>query len=72
MDSGSTLHCCRKDKPIDNDHPVAVLHSVQPDRFQIISTLQAYMKVSNLNKEARRGYKFPTLTQNLVTLLFLA
>ena len=67
-DSGITLHCYLRDMPTENDNPAAVLNTVQPDGYQIVSTLQADMKVSTLNKEAHRGYKFPTLTQKLVSL----
>ena len=70
-DSGSTLHWYLRDTPIDNNCPYAELYSVQPYGSQIVSTLQADMKVSTLNKEARRGYKFPTLTQNLVSFTLL-
>ena len=67
-DSGSTLHCYRRDTTTDNDSTDAVLNDVQPDGSQIVSILQAIMKVSTLNKEACRGYNFTTLTQNLISL----
>ena len=70
-DIGSKLHCCLRNNPTDNDFPVAALHAVQPDISQILSTVQANMKLSTLNKEARRGYKFPTLTQTLYHWQFL-
>ena len=44
-----------------------MLNAVQPDRSQIVSTVKTDMKVSTLNREAIRGYKFPELTQNLVS-----
>ena len=71
-DSGSTLHFYRRDTPTDNGCTAAGLHTVHPNRSQIVSTLQADMKVSTLNNEARREYKFFTLTQNLVSLPVLA
>ena len=71
-DSGITLHCYLRDMPTENDNPAAVLNTVQPDGYQIVSTLQADMKVFTLNKEARRGYKFPALAQNLVSFPVLA
>ena len=67
-DSGSTLHCYRKDMLTDYYFLAAALHDVKPDRSQIVSTLQTDMKVSTFKREARRGYKFPTLTPNLVLL----
>ena len=71
-DSGSTLYCYRRDTPTDNYFLAAVLHAVQPDGSQIVSTVQDDMKLSTLNKEAHRGYKFPTLTQNLVSFTVLS
>ena len=71
-DSGSTLHCCLIDTPTDNNRPADAFHDVKPDGSQIVSTFQADMKVSTLNKEARRGYTFPTLTQNLVSFTLLS
>ena len=68
VDSGSTLHCYRRDTPTYDDCLANALHAVQPDGSQIVSTLQANMKLSTLNREARRGYKFLTLTQNFVSL----
>ena len=65
-DSDITLHCYSKDTPMNNDCTASALHDVQPERYQIVSTLQADMKVSTLNNEARREYKFTTLTQNLL------
>ena len=49
-----------------------MLNAVQPDRSQIVSTVKTDMKVSTLNREAIRGYKFPELTQNLVSFPVLA
>ena len=69
---GSTLQYYCKDIPTYNDRLSAVVHAMQSDEYQITSTLQANMKVSTLNKEARRGYKFPTLTQNLLSFPVLA
>ena len=66
-DSGSILHCYRRDTPTENDCPDAVLLPVQPDGSKIVSTLQVGMKVSTLNKEACKGYTFQTRTKNLVS-----
>ena len=71
-DSGSILNCYRRFMPTDNDCLDTAFHVVQPDGSQIVSTLQANIKVSTLNKEARRRCKFPTLTQNLVSFPVLA
>ena len=65
--SGIKIHCYFRDMPMENYCPSSVLHAVQLDEYQIVSTLQADMKVFTLNKEARRGYKFPALAQNLVS-----
>ena len=70
-DSGSKLHCYLRDTPTENDLPAAAFHAMQPDGYQIVPTVQADTKVSTLTREERRGYKFPTLTQNLVYFLVL-
>ena len=62
IDSGSILHCYLRDMPTDNDFPAAAFHAVQLDGYKIVSTFQADMKLPTLNKEARKGYKFPALT----------
>ena len=67
-DSGNTIHYYHRDTATDNGCPAAALHSLQRYVSQIMSTLQAYMKVSTLNKDACREYKFTTLTPNLVSL----
>ena len=71
-DISITLHCYHIDTPIDNDCPSAALQAVKQDISQFFSTVQVDMKVSTLNKEARRRYKFTTLTQNLLSFLVLA
>ena len=66
-DSASKLHCYRRGTPTENDRLAAVLHAMHPDGYQIVSTVQADMKVYTFKKEARRRYKFPAPTQNLVS-----
>ena len=61
-DIGSKLHCFRSDITTYNNRPASALHDVQPGGYQILSTVQANMKVSTLNNEACRGYKFLNLT----------
>ena len=39
VDSGSTIHCYHRDTPTDKKFPAAVLHAVQSDGYQIVSTL---------------------------------
>ena len=70
-DSGSTIYCYLRDTPTYNYRTEAELHAVKPDGYQIVSTFEANTKVSTLNKEDHRGYKFPYLTQNLVSLTVL-
>ena len=60
-DIGIILHCYYRETPMYNDCLATALYDMQPDGSQIVSTFQADMKVSNLNKEARRGYKIPIL-----------
>ena len=71
-DSGIKIKCYCRDTPMDNNHPSTVLYAVQPDGSPIVSTLQADMKVSTLDEEVCRGYKFPIINQNLVSLTVLA
>ena len=58
--------------PTYNNRPATELYTVQLGGYQIVSSFQSNVKLFNLKKEARRGYKYPTLTQNLVSFPVLA